>query len=506
MVSFRSALLAVLLAFSLLLLGCDDDTVSDMNGGDQPTTFTVTIENTGGVFPINTVGAFTPDDVIDESANNVPPLQPGEAFQFSFIAGPTEVPNAGTAFSFAAMFIQSNDLYYAFGPGGVPLFESDGTPIGLNSAANLTDQVGVYDAGTEVDETPGSGPNQAPRQSGLDTGTEENGVVTLLTDTDSDGMLDNDGFSYPLADETIDVSVSSEADDASGAFRFTVTIRNVGSATQINGEPALISPGSYAVHYDQAMGNDVTFPGHTPGEEASGGIEAIAEDGRPGGAVSGDTGTPAGNHIEELTPLTGVTVPLSPGAYAVHSDAVQLFATGDPASAGIEDIAEDGVAGTLADALSQLGDVSDSGAFDTPDGASEAGPIAPTPNDANNSYSFTVEASPGDRLSFATMYIQSNDFFYGFAPEGLPLFSGDQPVSGDVTGQVALYDAGTEVDEAPGAGLTQIIRSGLDTGTDENGSVVLVSDTDDDDFLDDDGFNYAQTPNVIRVTITPQQN
>jgi len=96
------------------------------------------------------------------------------------------------------------------------------------------------------------------------------------------------------------------------------------------------------------------------------------------------------------------------------------------------------------------------------------------------------------------MYVQSNDFFYAFAPEGVALYdSNDMPISGDVTSEVVLWDAGTEVDEEPGVGLNQIIRSAPDTGPDEGGTIVEVQGQDD-------GFTYPPTNEIIRVTITPQ--
>ncbi|MEM6492458.1 MAG: spondin domain-containing protein, partial [Pseudomonadota bacterium] len=52
-------------------------------------------------------------------------------------------------------------------------------------------------------------------------------------------------------------------------------------------------------------------------------------------------------------------------------------------------------------------DVASAGLFNTPEGASAPGPIGP-----GGAYTFTVTARPGDRLSFATMFIPSNDLFY----------------------------------------------------------------------------------------------
>jgi hypothetical protein len=239
---------------------------------------------------------------------------------------------------------------------------------------------------------------------------------------------------------------------------------------------------------------EVTYPGHTPGASASGGIEAIAEDGRPAGALSNDTGTPAGNHVEALRARTGVTVPLSPGAYAVHSDAATFHNVGGAAATGIERIAEDGTPGEMVTALSGLDAVTTADAFGD-------GPIPP-----GNSVTFTVDAEPGNRLSFATMYIQSNDLFYAFEPEGLALFdANDEPIDRTVTGAVRLYDAGTEADQEPGVGLDQAIRQADgNTGTDEGGSIVRVQNTDGDAALEDDGFEYAPTANVVSVRVQPQ--
>ena len=505
--------------------GAADTTQMDVMVSRTPTTFDVTIENVGGVTPITKSGVFTPAD--EATGNNMPPLTPGEAFEFSFEVGQSELPQTGMALSFASMFIQSNDAYYAFGPGGLPLFKEgddpntdrDNTPIGLNSPDNVTDEVGLYDAGTEVDQQPGSGSDQAPRQDAFDQGPNENGTVTLIEDINGDGDLeddangngqldtDNNEFKYPATDDVLDVTVSSQMDDETGSIQFTVRIENTGGPTTVNGAPFVISPGTFAAHFDQTPGGDeVAFPGHNAGQGAAAGpgIEAIAEDGRPTGKLDSDTkpGEPAGNHFATLSGLTGVTVPLSPGAYAAHTDAVQAFATGESASDGIEGVAEDGTPGTLGGELeaSESDDIRDAGVFNTPDGAGEAGPLAP-----GNSYSFEVDAQPGERLSFATMYIQSNDLFYGVQPEGLPLFSSDAPLNGAVTEEVILYDAGTEGDEEPGTGLNQAPRqSGANTGPAGEGSIVKVTNTDSDRFLEDGGFAYEETENVVKVTITPQ--
>lgn len=108
---------------------------------------------------------------------------------------------------------------------------------------------------------------------------------------------------------------------------------------------------------------------------------------------------------------------------------------------------------------------------------------------------FTVTAPPGSRLSLATMLVQSNDLFYAPGEEGIALFEADgTPRTGDVTSALGLWDAGTEVNQAPGAGPDQAPRqSGPDTGADEEGAVELV----------DDAFEYPAVESVLGVSITP---
>lgn len=465
----------LVIILAVAVAACDSNGMED---DDPPMTnrFRVEIANTqdaaqGAPFPLLKSGAFDTRAETGEQG----PVRPGEAYEFSFTAGPNELPGTGAQFSFATMFVQSNDLFYAFEPGGITLFEDDGTPIGLDAPTDVTADVALWDAGTEVDEEPGTGPNQAPRQSGADTGGDEDGAIMRVENTDDEAALEDSGFEYPLVSDAIRVTIDSQEDAASGAYAFTVRIENVSdeTGTMVNGAPVVISPGTYAVHFDQTPGgNDVGF--FPNGESASNGIEAIAEDGMPG------------VHAEELAALTGVTVPLSPGAFAVHNADVEFFTEGETASDGIEGIAEDGTPTALVGALSGIDGIGDSGAF------GEA-PIGP-----GGSYTFEVEAAPGDYLSFGTMFVQSNDLFYAFAPEGLPLYdSNDQPVSGDVTNNVTLWDAGTEADEEPGVGLNQAPRqSGPDMGPDESGSITTVQGQDD-------GFVYPSTDEIIRVTITP---
>ena len=57
------------------------------------------------------------------------------------------------------MFGQSNDLFYS-NDRPIALFTGNGKP----AAGEMTAQLSLWDAGTEVNEEPGLGPNQGPRQ------------------------------------------------------------------------------------------------------------------------------------------------------------------------------------------------------------------------------------------------------------------------------------------------------------------------------------------------------
>jgi hypothetical protein len=104
--------------------------------------------------------------------------------------------NPGDRLVFAAMFVQSNDLFYAPGPGGIALFKSTGDAI----AGDVTTQVRLWDAGMEVNQVPGAGPDQASRQKMPNAGKAENGVVQPVSD----------GFTYPAVQDLLGVIVTPQ--------------------------------------------------------------------------------------------------------------------------------------------------------------------------------------------------------------------------------------------------------------------------------------------------------
>jgi hypothetical protein len=131
-----------------------------------------------------------------------------------------------------------------------------------------------------------------------------------------------------------------------------------------------------------------------------------------------------------------------------------------------------------------------SGVVATPLGDAKAGPITP-----GKAYEFTVAASPGQRLTLAFMFGQSNDLFYAPGPNAIALFDAKgQPRTADVTRQLQLWDTGTEVNEAPGLGHNQAPRQPApNTGAAEHRPIQLVHD----------GFTYPATTAVVKVTVRP---
>ncbi len=415
-----------LLILMLITISCnnDDDTIL------SSATFKVTVEN-----------VFTPK--IFQNNGTFDAIPPGMSQSFNFNAG------KGSYLSFATMFVKSNDLFYGFSDTGLALYDGD-----MAKTGDVTMDIDLWDAGTEVNQEPGEGDNQPMNQSGPNTGDDENGTVHIVNDT----------FTYPMTLTVIKVTLAHD-----GGTMFTVTIENL-SDTAILSTP--LAPGVWTIHNNQAK----LF---TNGSSASAGMEKLAED--------GDNSS----MNDFLTDNSGYFSPFAPGVFAIHNTTTNPIFTNNTNEVGngLEALAEDGDPSNLGTALTSLSGVSVSGVFNTPDGASGPGPLLPT-----NSYSFTFTAQENDYLSIATMLVHSNDLFYAFDDMGIPLFNNGTPITGDMTSSLNLWDAGTEINEYPGAGNNQPARGGAMTGADENGVVQLAND----------GFTYPIVNEAIKVTIELQ--
>lgn len=181
---------------------------------------------------------------------------------------------------------------------------------------------------------------------------------------------------------------------------------------------------------------------------------------------------------------------LSPGMFVVHGNEVRLYREGTAAGKALEAQAEDGNPAELIKLLeSRNRDGDRHGVFNTPTGASGPGPIGP-----GGVYEFTISAKPGKRLSVIFMFGQSNDWFYATPRQGIDLFRNGKAITGDITSEFSLYDAGTEQNEEPGIGPNQAPRQATpNTGTTENGKVKAAKDSP----------FYNKTAQLFRVMITP---
>ncbi len=253
----------------------------------------------------------------------------------------------------------------------------------------------------------------------------------------------NDG----MVDDTNNTTDNSTEDMETTVRTVTIRLENVADTDALSAEEThtdgqiWLTPGAYAVH-------EGDNPVLTEGEEASLGLEALAEAGFPSG-FEGETGL-----VEELSPEDNENI-VAAGAFTPDN--------------------------TVEDPNDPMGEVPG------------APPIAP-----GGAYEFEVDVSPGQNLSFATMFVPSNDLFYAPNESGITLWPEDgEVVSDDVTGDVELWDAGTEVNSEPGVGPDQApVHDSPDTGDDEGGTVQLVSNVED-------GFEYPSVDSVVELTVTP---
>lgn len=196
---------------------------------------------------------------------------------------------------------------------------------------------------------------------------------------------------------------------------------------------------------------------------------------------------------EALKLSNGKTAPFvsAPVLWVVHTGSSNPIFTGGKrdAGAGLELLAETGNPTDLVKSLTGKSGLVSVGADATPVGAAAEGPITP-----GQSYEFEIAAQPGQVLSTAWMFGQSNDLFYS-NDRPIALFdAAGKPVSGEMTTQLSLWDAGTEVNEEPGLGPNQGPRQKTPVdGVPEHQGIAHVRDK----------YSYPRTADVLRFTITP---
>jgi hypothetical protein len=196
---------------------------------------------------------------------------------------------------------------------------------------------------------------------------------------------------------------------------------------------------------------------------------------------------------EVLRLSNGKTAPFvsAPVLWVIHRGSTNpIFVGGKPdAGQGLELLAETGNPTDLVKSLTGKSGIVAVGADAKPVSAATEGPIPP-----GQKYEFEIVAEPGQVLSTAWMFGQSNDLFYS-NERPIALFDASgKPKSGEMTAQLSLWDAGTEVNEEPGLGPNQGPRQATpEAGVTEHQGSAHVHDK----------YSYPRTADVLRVTITP---
>lgn len=312
-------------------------------------------------------------------------------------------------------------------------------------------------------------------------------VLTIDTDT---GEISGNITLGGLSSAARMAHIHNAASGINGPVRISLNIDETGASFNVPNGAALD-----AVGIDNYLNGELYLNVHTddyPAGEVRGQLIPADAEGRTRFSVQVSN---VSTDATLSTPSTGgtVSVPLSPGAYLVHSATTNPFIqAGSASSEELEVLAEDGNAAFLRVATPG------SGVFDTPDGAT-----IPRPIDSGESYTFTITAVPGDKLSLLTMFVQSNDWFYTTYSDdsGIALFDNEgTPVTGDVTDRLSLWESDTEEDQEPGTGTGQAPRQTEDDMGTQTVSGTTASLADKGKL---DGLNNVLNGDVIRVTITP---
>ena len=195
---------------------------------------------------------------------------------------------------------------------------------------------------------------------------------------------------------------------------------------------------------------------------------------------------------ENVSADSDLPTPLAPGIWVLHSGAGPLFTSGEADRGyGLEALAEAGNPTILIDALKEMDLHAD--VFNTPAGADGPGPLLP-----GGAYEFEVQATPDTpNISFATMFVQSNDLFLAPDGRGIALFDkgGTALEVHDATSYLLLWDAGTEANEEPGSGPNQAPRqSAANIGPADGMAPVRPVD---------DEFSYPDVAALVKVSIKP---
>lgn len=387
-----------MLALPMTFTACKKD-----HNTPPPTGVTLTVENVLQSRPLVESGTF-------KGAGTPGLIFPGDSISIHFSAA------KGEAISFAAMYGWSNDLFFAPANPGIQAYDGSGNPI----EGDVSAQVKLWDNGTRI--------NQVPGATVTHPGTATNDNVTEVQGTDAQGNT------YLTAGQLVSAHLKYD-----GNSYFTLTLKNVSGGTK-NETP--LSPGVWAVSY--IVGGNLlnAAPVYAKDKPTANGLTNIAE--------AGDNSALSAY----LTANTGIFTPLSPILVVVYNgDANPFFKPGEAdRGEGLKNLAQQGNADILAAALKTKPGVKAVYVLPAPSTKVLLPVIAEM---SGGMVSQALQVQKGDRLAIATMYGFSNDWFFATTGNGV-----DATVKGDLSGNIALYDDGTAIDQFPGAGITQFNLSG----------------------------------------------
>jgi hypothetical protein len=200
--------------------------------------------------------------------------------------------------------------------------------------------------------------------------------------------------------------------------------------------------------------------------------EDLGTDGGDVTDVAPDTG-PEGYQltIENTSDETSFPTAFSSGSLALHSQGQPMYSAGSTnRQDGLTRLAESGESRGFTNALGTLQNVVRSQSFST-----ERGAIRPGQSVEVILEDLSQSGTP--RLSFASMFVESNDYVVGTADAGYPLFNGGSVNTGNLTSSLVLTDVGSERDQFPYLGPTQAPRQSFAEQGGGEGVIEVFQDT-----------------------------
>ncbi|MFT3697143.1 MAG: spondin domain-containing protein [Kofleriaceae bacterium] len=352
-------------------------------------------------------------------------ILPGESRDIQFTAGRSD------RLSFATELAESSDWFLAPNDRGIALYDDKG-PI----SGDITSLVHLWTLGTELPEELGVGPDTKANQSSELQGVQSQyPYVTQIPDGEMFCLPGCETrFAVPKVSDMFRATLTS-----TGPGTFSLHFENISTDTTLvtrAGTQAIhLSAPVWAVH-PEVLGSPIFREKGGPTDQS---MIAFAEDGDNTQLVS------------HLMGRTGEGTPLGKAVYAIHQSGQPLYTPGEKdRGLGLEQLAEDGDPTRIAASLAADHTVSQSDKLVAPFNTGVQGPLQP-----GDKFELFLEPQPGDRLSFASMFGTSNDWFFATQSDGVPFFNDDGT---HVVGQIpiVLLDLGTEVDEP--------LRYGPDTG------------------------------------------